>query len=384
MMETVIRGGSAMRAFLLPTVALTITAAAAPLPEFPASAVWSRDISNTTTYPASSNSSTMITATGGWGNSNKFQIDQSMHVVHVKVGDPTPPMVTVVAGPYGYTYDPLDSTSQDCEPLAGLTFPLPPGGAIEGTADYTSCTNDSEDCHLFVVLDSTKKLYESYETKLVSGQLQSGCVVIWDLNKVYPPQGRGEQCTSADAAGFPMAPLLFNADEVYAAIQSGGDFGHAIRFILPNAKMASVPNPAFTCGTGGRQGLYVHPASHGGCPTGPSTAIPYGSRLRLHSNYNISGYSAAGQAVLRTMKKYGIVLSDGGNVALTAEDDMFTTHKWAEFGFDESNVYMEQMVVGVHMTDFDVVETGPQHLLTYSCDRSTVPDDFVFIDYLDY
>ena len=346
------------------------------LPRFPPNAVWNRDISNPLLYPAHPNSTSMITATGGWGNGNNFQIDQSMHVVHVNAGDPAPPMVAVVAGPYGYTYDPGDPTSQDCEPLAGLTFPLPSGGAIEGTADYTSCANDSDDCHLFVVLDSAKKLYESYETKLVSGQLQSGCVVIWDLNKVYPPQGRGEQCTSADAAGFPMAPLLFNADEVFAAIPNG-DLGHAIRFILPNSKMASIPKVP-----SGRQGLYVHPASHGGAPTGPSTAIPYGSRLRLHANYDISGYSPAAQAVLRTMKRYGIVLSDGGNIALTAEGDMFTTKKWADLGFDENSTYMEQMVSGVLMTDFDVIDTGPQHVLTYVCDR--VADDFVFIDGYDY
>lgn len=372
-----------MRFFTICVVAVLLPVAilADPLPRFPSNAVWNRDISNSLVYPNHPNSASMITATGGWGNGNVFQIDQSMHVVHVKVGDPAPPMVAVVAGPYGYTYDPADPTSQDCEPLAGLTFPLPAGGAVEGTADYTTCDNSSDDCHLFVELDGTKKLYESYETKLVSGQLQSGCVVIWDLNKVYPPQGRGEQCTSADAAGFPIAPLLFNPDEVFAAIPNG-DLGHAIRFILPNNKMASIPNAAFTCGTGGRQGLYVHPASHGGCPLGPSTAIPYGSRLRLHANYDISGYSPAGQAVLRTMKRYGIVLSDGGNIALTAESDMFTTKKWADLGFDENNTYMEQMVAGVLMTDFDVIQTGPQHVLTYVCDR--VPDDFVFIDPFDY
>lgn len=48
--------------------------------------------------------------------------------------------------------------------------------------------------------------------------------------QVYPDDGRGEQCTSADAAGFPMSTLLFTADEVYA-----GEINHAIRFILPNA-----------------------------------------------------------------------------------------------------------------------------------------------------
>ena len=109
--------------------------------------------------------------------------------------------------------------------------------------------------------------------------------------------------------------------------------------------------------------------------------------MRLHSNYNISGYSPAGQAVLRTMKRYGIVLSDGGNIALTAEHDMFTTKKWIDLGFDENNTYMEQMVMGVQLTDFDVIETGPQIPLTYDCDSNgnhLTPADFIFIDGYDY
>lgn len=347
----------------------SVAASAATLPEFPPNAVWSRDISNVALYPVHPNSGSMITATGGWGSGNAFKIDLSMHVVHAAVGAPTVP---VVIAPDGYT-DP------DCEPQPGLRFPLPAGGAIEGHPDYT-CQNDSslpnsEDCHLFVVQGTT--LYESYLSNVVAGQLQSGCVIIWDLTKVYPPQGRGDQCTSADAAGFPMASLLFNADEVFAASQvANGDIGHAIRFILPNPSMAA--------------STYVHPASHAGGPSGASGKIPYGSRLRLKSTFDVNGFSAnvAARVVLRSMQKYGIVLSDGGNIALTGEDDMFTTHKWSEFGFDENNgPYVEQMLVGVPLNQFDVIETGPRIPLTYDCDSNgnvLVPKDFIFIDYFDY
>ena len=173
-----------------------------------------------------------------------------------------------------------------------------------------------------------------------------------------------------------MASLLFNADEVYAASQvANGDIGHAIRFILPRTSMAS--------------GVYVHPASHAGGPLGSANKIAYGSRLRLKSTFDINAFSAntAARVILRTMHRYGIVLSDGGNIALTAEDDMFTTHKWLEFGFDENNVYLEQMLIGVPITAFEVIETGPQIPLTYDCDSNgnhLTPPDFVFIDPFDY
>jgi serine/threonine-protein kinase len=344
-----------------------VTASAAVLPEFPPNAVWSRDVSQA---PLNPDSSEMISATGGWGSGDRFRIDQSMYVLHVSAQDEASvPMVDVVAGPYGYT-DP------DCEPRTDLKFPLPNGGAIEGSDDY-SCANDSDDCHLFVVMDGSQKLYESYGSSVNgSGQLESACVIVWDLNKVYPPQGRGEQCTSADAAGFPMASLLFNADEVYAASQvTNGDIGHAIRFILPNDHMA--PD------------VYVHPASHAGGPDGTAAMIPYGSRLRLKASFNVDAFSSnvAARVILRTMQRYGIVLSDGGNIALTAENDRFTTHKWAEFGFDEIDTYMEEMVEDVNLSDFEVVETGPQIPLTYDCDtggNKLVPKDFIFIDPFDY
>ena len=346
-------------------------AGAATLPEFPPNAVWSRDISNVALYPVHPNSATMITATGGWGSGNALKIDQSMHVLHVSAAnEATVPMATVVDLPGGGYTDP------DCEPLPGLKFPMPVGGAIEGHTDYT-CDNTSDDCHLYVVLDGSQKLYESYlSNRNGIGQLESGCVIIWDLKKVYPPQGRGEQCTSADGAGYPMASLLFNADEVFAASQvANGDIGHAIRFILPNPSMAA--------------STYVHPASHAGGPSGASTKIPYGSRLRLKASYDINAFTSnvAAQVILRTMKKYGIVLSDGGNIALTSEDDMFTTHKWAEFGFDEDTLYLEQMLIGVPLNQFDVIQTGARIPLTYDCDSNgnvLVPRDFIFIDYFDF
>jgi hypothetical protein len=48
----------------------------------------------------------------------------------------------------------------------------------------------------------------------------------------YTDQLRGPQCTSADAAGFPIAALTPTADEV-----AFGWIDHALRFVLPNDRM---------------------------------------------------------------------------------------------------------------------------------------------------
>jgi len=356
------------RAVILYGFALLAAASAAcadvHLPRFPSNAVWHRDIS---AAPLSANSASMISALsglGGWGNVNKFQIDFSIVVVHAPAsGVPTKP---VIAWPDASSY-----YSPDCN-APGMSFPLPVGGMIEGspTADY-NCDHNNNDCHLLVVQGST--LYEAYAANVTASGVEAICALTWDLNKVYPPEGRGEQCTSVDAAGFPVAPLLFSADDVYAAMQvPNGDLGHAIRFVLPNARIVNA--------------RYVHPGSHGTKPpggaSGPANTLPYAARLRLKSTFNMANYNAAGKVILRTMQRYGIVLADGGNIALTAEDDRFNTHKWSELGVPAQIFNPGTGNPAVQVTDFEVVETGSQKVVTYDCVR--IPDDFIYIDHFEY
>ena len=269
----------------------------------------------------------MIAASGSWGTGGtRFQIDFSMHVLYT-AGQATTLAPLVQADGY---YLP------DCD--TGLSVPVPAKGAIEGSTDYT-CDLDN-DCHLFVVDGAT--LFESYQTNVDSAGLHSLCLVKWRLDLVYPANGRGDGCTSADAAGFPMAPLIFGPDEIYAALQTpNGDLGHAIRFILPNDRM--------------RRGFYAHPASHNGAPSSPSPdAIPYGARLRLRNSFDISTFNPAAQVILRTLKKYGMFLADGGNIPLTFDDGMFAEHQWsdAEIDIDSHSLF------GVALTDFEVMPLG--------------------------
>ncbi len=354
----VAKSAGAVLAFATGLVGLTQVVGAESLPRFPAQAPWYEDVSAASRlHPDSQAMIARLEATGGWGtnseaNHGRFQIDFSMTVLHA---DASAPVTSVLGYPYGTYYLP------DCDAV-GAQFPLPIGGSVEGSDDYT-CDNSpgGEDCHLLVVQGND--LFESYRSNLTDGGLESQCALRWDLSRVYPRQGRGEQCTSVDAAGFPVAPLLFNADEVWAAMQDGGDLGHAIRFILPNARM--------------RAGVYVHPATHAGGPSDANAhAIPYGSRLRLAAGFDIDAFSSspAVRVILRSLKKYGMLLADGGNVPLTAESDRYTTHKWDDADIDIDS----HALFGIAASDFEVVQTGAPIELTYDCVR--VPDDFLFID----
>jgi serine/threonine-protein kinase len=192
------------------------------------------------------------------------------------------------------------------------------------------------DCHLLVVDPLTQKLYEMWQGNISGGAFSGGCAVVWDLTKSYPENLRGDGCTSADAGGFPIAALLFTADEVAA-----GEIPHAIRFILPNQRIR-----------GG--GVYVHPGSHTTSSTsGAADAPPYGVRFRLRADYPLASLPSAGaRVVARAMQKYGMFLADGGNIALTAADDRFTTHTWAEVAVDS------HALNGIQVTDMEVVDMG--------------------------
>jgi len=267
---------------LLGLVLIATAAQAAPPPRFPAGSVWHTDISGAVPHPDSGAMLTVLQGLGGWGNGDHMQIDFSIIVTDVPAGQ-NPPDVPVV--PHA---DYQDYYSPDCEP-PGTTIPLPANAAFEDDGDGVplACDNENNDCHLIVVKD--KVLYEVYSGDYDGAQIDALCLAKWDLEVVYPAVGRGDHCTSADAAGFPMAPLMPNADEVAAAVAQGGDadLGHAIRFILPNARMASFADGPDQ--DSDREPMYVRPATHAGGPIGPEATVPYGSRLRLRGDFPMAG-----------------------------------------------------------------------------------------------
>ena len=321
-------------------------------PRFPPNAVWHQDISNAPLHPNSALMISTLAGLGGFGY-GRMQIDFSIHITRAPVDAP---LRSILGFPSNSEY-----YSPDCEAV-GTQMPVPADGAIEGSTNLT-CDNNNGDCHLLVVQGT--KLYEAYRANASgSSGLQSQCLAVWNLDAVYPEDNRGDHCTSADAAGFPIAPLLFNADEIHAAMQvPNSDLGHAIRFILPNARMGTVSG----------QRAYVRPASHAGAPSGPENSVPYGSRLRLRADFPVNLYSPGAQVVLRTMQRYGIVLADGGNIALTAESDLFTTRTWSEVGINSRTFDQEVLSAPVRIQDFAVLDTGPRIIETYDCVRNPDP-----------
>src|SRR5262249_19446609 len=144
-----------------------------------------------------------------------LQIDFSIPLFF---GDSTTPRQMIVAPAGGYCYG-----GPDCDAVP-LQMPIPAGSNIEGSTNLV-CDTANNDCHILVVENTQHRLYELYNATQSGSNIAALGAFIWDLNKAYPDNERGDQCTSADAAGFPIAGLLATADEVAA-----GSVNHAIRF----------------------------------------------------------------------------------------------------------------------------------------------------------
>ncbi|MDQ2646855.1 MAG: hypothetical protein M3020_23830, partial [Myxococcota bacterium] len=276
--------------------------------------------------------------TGG----QRFRIDgpsdepNNLYGITMLTADSSTPRVEFE--PSGDYYEP------DCDPAPP---PLPVDGAIEGETDY-ACESDG-DCHLIVIDTDSCRLYEMWRANRSGSSFEGGCQAVWDLRASYEPTLRGDCCTSADAAGLPIAAHMFTADEVAAGV-----IPHAIRFILPNELM--------------RERVYVRPATHStGATSGPDDAPPYGARIRLKASFDESRLKPAARVVARALKEYGMILSDGGNLTFTAANDRFTTAKWADLDFGPGDL------TSLRWDDFEVPELGERYVWDNSCDCRRTP-----------
>jgi hypothetical protein len=161
-------------------------------------------------------------------------------------------------------------------------YPVPANAPIEGGSSSTG------DRHVLVVDRDVCRLWELYSAYPQSGGASwtAGSGATWDLNSnAMRPLG----WTSGDAAGLPILPGLVRADEVAA-----GEIDHVIRFTAP------------------RTYNYVWPASHR-ASTGGASDPPIGAWFRLKAAFDISGFSAQNQVILRALKKHGMVIADNGS-----------------------------------------------------------------------
>lgn len=240
---------------------------------FPADNAWRQDISGA---PVDAYSSQILTAYSGTGVKADFgsglyegkiigipftvvcSSQQKINIVFRK---------NSVDGNYGNESDPGP-------------YPMPLNAPIE-----------PGDGHVIAVDKDNSLLYELYNANVNGDHWEASSGAIFDLKSNTLRQ---DGWTSADAAGLPIFAGLVRYDEMLK-----GTIGHAIRFTLTKAHTVAA---------------HISPARHEGNGTGsPTSALPFGARIRLKANYNISSFSPHLQVILTAMKKYGLILADIGS-----------------------------------------------------------------------
>lgn len=206
-------------------------------------------------------------------------------------------------------------------------FPIPTTPLVEGGID-TDPAQPYADHHILLLDADTCTLWETYHSYPdPHGGWDIFGAAFFDL-KVNALRPAG--WTSADAAGFPILPLLLRADEA-----SSGTIKHALRFTIDSSKIRNE---------------YTWPARH--LTSNGTTSLslpPMGQAFRIKSSYAIpASFNTQSRAILQALKTYGMYLADGGS-ALYIQGE--PSAGWEEGTFDQ--------VQSVSSTEFEAVDLTP-------------------------
>jgi hypothetical protein len=195
--------------------------------------------------------------------------------------------------------------------LAMPFMPIPGSPVVEGGINSATNQMPYGDHHMLVVDEDACRLWEAYHAySPSSGTWNLYGTFTWDLRSNAL---RTDTWTSADAAGFPIMPLLLRADEA-----STGTITHAMRVTFGNSKIRST---------------YLWPARHS-ANSGTSPLLPpMGQLFRLRADFTIpASFGTQSRAILQAMKTYGMYVADNGsNLYVQGEPSA----SWADSTFSE-------------------------------------------------
>jgi hypothetical protein len=200
--------------------------------------------------------------------------------------DPTAEADCAVGAAHALTSPCLASAAR--KPL----FPIPAQPLVEGGI-VTDPAQPYGDHHL-LLLDADScglwELYHSYPDAKGGWDIYGSAFFDLHSNALRPADW-----TSADAAGFPILPLLLRADEA-----SSGTIQHALRFTIDSSHIRT---------------SYTWPARHlTSNGTGSASLPPMGQAFRIKSSYVIpASFSTQSRAIVQALKTYGLYLADGGS-----------------------------------------------------------------------
>jgi len=293
-------GGTSAHSPPLPHLAAGPGPSLAGCAMFPADHAWNRDVS---ADPADAHSAEYLAFMGAG----------SLYL-HPDFGGPygqpfavVPPLQAQV--PMTFLY----SSQSDPGP-----YPFPPDVPIQPAADR----------HAVVLEQGSCALYETYLTVAEGGGFHADSGARFDLIGAAP---RPAGWTAATAAGLPILPGLARCDEALDL----GEIRHALAFVA-----------------GGTAHAWVAPATHSAGKSSDPYAPPMGLRVRLRSDFDLSGFHGASLVILRALQRYGMFLTDNAGGQF-----------WAVAGAQDSRWPVQDLeqLKTVPAGAFEVVALGTVH-----------------------
>lgn len=268
-------------------------------PMFPRDNPWNQRVD---TLPVRADSAAIISRIQGLGGQRlhpDFGANPSYGIPFVVVpGDQ--PLVPITYVAYGDESDPGP-------------FPVPLDAPVEA----------GNDRHVLVLRRGTCELFELYRAFRAGPGWQADSGARFDLrSNALRPLG----WTSADAAGLPILPGLVRYDEV-----ASGRIEHALRVTFPRTQRG-----------------YILPATHFASSDTDPTLPPMGLRLRLRSDYDLSGVTGHALVIARALQRYGLLVADNGSSWYISGA---TDPRW-----DDVDLGQLKRIPG---WAFEVVDTGP-------------------------
>lgn len=137
---------------------------------------------------------------------------------------------------------------------------------------------------------------------------------------------------ASDAAGMALQPVTLRLSDMQSGV-----IQHALRFTMSNSYI----KPS-----------HVWPATTHAFPWCSGTCWEYGMHARLKRSFDISRFSPAAQIILTALKRYGMILADGGTSwAIATHYDVFLDHP-------TRSALREILFSSLRNSDFEAVDTS--------------------------
>lgn len=243
---------------------------------FPPDNPWNEDVS---ARPVAANSREMIASIGA-GKPLRFNLDMCFILV-----PPNQPRVPVKITQYPQESDAGDYPVPDNAPIEEWPLALAKQDRNQSLIEVQR--RGTGDRHMLVVDPTNRRLFEFWIGRKTDTGWQAAQASVFDLtsNKLRP-----DGWTSADAAGLPIFPAVVRYDEL-----ERGMVDHALRVTVRHTRRG-----------------YVYPATHFASSEMNPNLPRMGERLRLRQDFDLADFSPQAQAILKGLKKHGMLVADNG------------------------------------------------------------------------